>query len=233
MHYPCYFTLIIQHLENLEKVFQRLREAHLKLKPKKCHFLQCQVSFLGHIVSENGISTDPAMVQKIMDCPPPKDFHEVRSVLEFFSYYRHFIPHYSEIAKPLVKLTEKERPFTWDEEQQKSFEDLKEMLSKASILVHPQPEGDFILDTYASNEGISGVLSQVQDGQEKVIAYGSKMLSKTECNYCITWRDLLAVVHFVTQFKHFLLEHHFLVRTDNSAVRYWTKIHVDSYDPQG
>ena len=76
------------------------------------------------------------------------------------------------------------------------------------------------------------VLSQVQDGQEKVIAFGSKMLSKTKRNYCITRWELLAVVHFVSQFRHFLSGQHFLVRTANSAVRSWTKIHADSYDPQ-
>ena len=160
------------------------------------------------------LSTPGVVPRSHSDCPLPKDVHEVRNVLGFFSYYRHFIPHYSEIPKPLVKLTEKERPFTWDEEQQKSFHDLKEMLSQAPILVHPQPEGDFMLDTDASNEGSGAVLSQVQDGQEKVITYLSKMLSKTERNYCITRCELLAVVHFVTQFKHFLIGRHFLVRTD-------------------
>ena len=107
------------------------------------------------------------------------------------------------------------------------------MLSQTPILVHPQSEGEFLLDTNAGNKGIGAVLSQVQDGQVKVIAYGSKMLSKTERNYCITRCELLAMVHFVSQFKHFLIGHHFLVRTDNSARRYWTKIHADSYDPQG
>ena len=89
---------VAKYYMNLEKVFQRLREAHLKLKPQKSHFFQCQVLFLGHIVHEDGISTDPAKVQKIMDFPTPKDVHEVRSILGFFSYYRHFIPHYSEIT---------------------------------------------------------------------------------------------------------------------------------------
>ena len=88
------------------------------------------------------------------------------------------------------------------------------MLSQAPIWVHPQPEGEFILDTDTSNEGIGAVLLQVQNGQEKVIAYGSKMLSKTEGNYCITRHELLAMVHLVTQFKHFLEGRHFLVRTD-------------------
>ena len=115
----CYSDDILKHsptvakyLENLEKVFQRLRVAHLKLKPKKCLFFQRQVSFLDHIVSKDGRSTDPAKVQKIMDCLAPWDVHEVRSLLGFFSYYRHFIPHYSEMAKPLATLTKKERPFT-------------------------------------------------------------------------------------------------------------------------
>ena len=166
-----------KHLDNLKKVFQRIREAHLKLKSKKCNFFQHQVSFVGHIVSEDGISTDPAKVQKIMDCLAPKDVHGVRSVLGVISYNRHLIPHNSEIAKPMIKLTEKERPFIWDEEQQKSFDDLKEMLSQAPTLVHPQPQEEFILDTDASNEGIGTVLSQVQDGQERVTAYGCRMLS--------------------------------------------------------
>ena len=106
-------------------------------------------------------------------------------------------------------------------------------LSEAPILSHPRTEGQFILDTDASNEGIGAVLSQLQDGEERIIAFGSKTLSKSERNYCITRRELLAVVYFVQQFKHFLLGRNFLVRTDNSAVRYWTKIHSETYDPQG
>ena len=106
------------------------------------------------------------------------------------------------------------------------------MLGQVPILVPPQTQGGFVLDTDVSDKGIGAVLSQVQDRQEKVIAFGSKMLTKSEHNYCITRQELLAVVHFVSQYKHFLLWCKFLVRTDNSAVRYWMKIHSDSYDPQ-
>ena len=224
---------VAQHLEHLKKIFLRLREAKLKLKPKKCHFFQRQVSFLGHVVSEDGVSTDTQKVLKVMNCPAPQDVHEVRSIMGLFSYYRRFIPHFSELARPIIRLTEKNRPFQWLDEQQQAFEQLKKALSEAPILSHPRTEGQFILDTDASNEGIGAVLSQVQDGEERVIAFGSKTLSKTERNYCITRRELLAVVYFVQQYKHFLLGRHFLVRTDNSAVRYWTKIHSESYDPQG
>ena len=224
---------VAKHLEDLRTIFDRLRQAKLKLKPKKCHFFQRQVKFLGHVVSQDGISTDEEKVQKISDCPAPQDVHEVRSVLGMFSYYRRFIPHFSEIAKPLIKLTEKDRAFTWSEEQEQAFSTLKTSLIESPVLSHPKSEGQFVLDTDASNEGIGAVLSQIQDGEERVIAFGSKTLSKTEKNYCITRKELWAVVYFVTQYKHFLLGRKFLVRTDNSAVRYWTRIHSDSYDPQG
>ena len=81
------------------------------------------------MVSEEGISTDPDKVQTIFDSQPPKDVIELRSVMGFFSYYRKFIPHFSDLAKPMIKLTEKDRQFQWKEEQQKAFQDLKENLS--------------------------------------------------------------------------------------------------------
>ena len=95
----------------------------------------------------------------------------------------------------MIKLTEKDRLFQWNEEQQKEFQDLKEMLSQASILVHPQSQGEFVLDTDASNGGIGAILSQLQDGEKRVVGNGSKMLTKTEGNYCITRRELLAIIH--------------------------------------
>ena len=104
-----------QHLDRLEQVFQRLREAKLKLKPKKCHFFQVRVQFLGHIVSQDGVGTDPEKVLRISECPVPKNVHEVRSALGLFSYYRRFIPHFSETAKPLIRLTEKDRKYSWDD----------------------------------------------------------------------------------------------------------------------
>jgi len=228
-----YSRTVSQHLDHLAAVLQRLRNAKLKLKPSKCHFFQRRLKFLGHVVSSDGIETDPEKIQKITTCPAPRDLHELRGVLGLFSYYRRFVPQFSEIAKPLIKLTEKNQGFHWGDAQDEAFKHLKQLLSEAPILVHPRKEGLFILDTDASDEGVGAVLSQVQDGEERVISYGSKALSKCERNYCITRRELLAVVQFTEQFKHFLLGRKFLVRTDNSAVRYWTKIHSNSYEPLG
>ena len=86
----------------------------------------------------------------------------------------------------MIRITEKNRPFHWGEEQETAFQELKRLLGQAPILVHPRKEGQFVLDTDASNEGIGAVLSQILDNEEKVIAYASKTLTKTERNYCIT-----------------------------------------------
>ena len=222
-----------KHLLDLRAVFDKFRDAKLRLKPKKCHFFQRQVTFLGHVVSEQGVHTDPAKVAKVRDCPRPVNKTEVRSVVGMFSYYRRFIPHFSETAKPLIELTAENRPFTWGEAQDKAFQEMKTALVQAPILAHPRHEGLFVLDTDASDDGIGAVLSQEQDGEERVISYGSRLLSSTERNYCITRRELLAVVHFAEQYKHFLLGRKFLVRTDNAAVRYWTRMHASNYDPHG
>ena len=151
-------------------------------------------------------------------CLATRDVHEVRSALGLFSHYQRFIPHFSEIAKHLIRLTEKDRSFSWGKEQQVAFDHLKEILGQTPILSNPQTEGQFILDTDTISEGIGAVLSQMEDEEEKVIACGSKTLYKVELNYCFTRREVSAVVYFLQQFKLFLLGKKFLIRTDNSAV---------------
>ena len=182
-------------LENLSTVFDRLRTAGLTLKPKKCFLFRKSVKFLGHVVSENGVSCDPDKIKAVRNCRAPVNKTEVRQFLGLGSYYRRFIADFATIAAPLHALTRKNAQFIWDENCQLSFATLKSLLTSAPVLSYPDPnEGEFILDTDASGYAISGLLSQMQQGQEKVIAYGSKSLSSTERRYCTTNRELLAVV---------------------------------------
>jgi hypothetical protein len=146
------------------------------VRAEKCQLFQKDVWYLGHIVSPEGISTDPEKLKAVWEWPTPKNKHESRSFLGLCMYYRQFIPGIANIAKPLTKLTE----------QKQTFKTLEGALCTASILAYPQPGERFIMDTDASNVGIRGVPSQVQDGQERVIAYYSKMLNKAERNYCFT-----------------------------------------------
>ncbi|CAG2242719.1 Retrovirus-related Pol polyprotein from transposon 17.6,Retrovirus-related Pol polyprotein from transposon 412,Retrovirus-related Pol polyprotein from transposon 297,Retrovirus-related Pol polyprotein from transposon gypsy [Mytilus edulis] len=180
-------------LENLDLVFDRFRKANLKLKPKKCFLFQHQVLYLGHLVSDKGIACDPAKIESVSDWPVPKNVNEVRSFLGLAGYYRRFIPSFSEIASPMTNLTKKGLKFLWDQDCQNAFEVLKEKLISAPILSYPIGDGEFILDTDASGHAIGAVLSQVQDGEEKVIAYASRMLSDTQQKYCTTYRELLAL----------------------------------------
>jgi hypothetical protein len=155
-----------EHLRNLRKVFERLQEARLKLNPDKCHLLQQEVRYLGHIVSPKGTSTDPKKLKAMQEWPTPRTKHEIRSFLGLCTYYRRFISGFANIAKPLTKLTEEKQPFQWTPEVETAFQTLKGALCASPILAYPQPGERFIVDTDASNIGIGGVLSQVQDGKE-------------------------------------------------------------------
>ena len=207
----------------LRGVFQRLRDAKLKLSPKKCFLLQKSVSFLGHIVSGDGVSTDPRKIEAVRDWPHPRTAKEVRSFLGLCSYYRRFIRGFAGFARPLHKLTEEGREFTWSSDCEDAFTSMKAALTTTPVLAFPTPSDPFVLDTDASNTGTGAVLSQVQDGQEKVIAYHSRTLSKSERNYCVTRKELLAVVMAVKTYHHYLCGRRFLIRTDHRALKWLLK----------
>ena len=208
------------HFQKLEKVFEKLQSANLKLSPKKCSFFQRQVHYLGHVISEQGVTTDPGKISAVKDWPTPTEKTHVRAFLGLCSYYRRFVKGFSDIAKPLHRLTEEKRAFSWDEECEHAFLELKKRLCESPILGYPDTEGRFTVDTDASNTGIGGVLSQKRGDQEIVIAYFSKSLSRPERNYCVTRRELLAVVKTLQHFKKYLLGRKFLIRTDHAALKW-------------
>ena len=209
-----------QGMEHLTEVFERLQNAGLKLKPRKCHLFQTEVIYLGHKVSEKGIETDPQKIAAIKEWPVPTNVHEIRSFIGLCSYYRKFIRDFSEIAEPLHKLTRKDHKFNWTDKCHSAFETLKEKLITSPILAYPSVEKSFILDTDASDYSIGAVLSQNFDDGEKVIAYGSKSFSNSERHYCVTRKELLAVVYFVKYFRHYLYGKKFKIRTDHSALKW-------------
>ena len=212
-----------EHLANLSLVFQRLRAAGLKLQPKKCDFLKHKVTYLGHVVSDVGVSTDPSKVEKVASWPVPTTTKEVQQFLGLAGYYRRFIQDFAEKARPLHRLTERNAIFKWSIESQNAFETLKTHQCSAPVLAYPDFNKPFLLDTDASDTGIGAVLSQPDEhGRECVIAYASRLLSKPERRYCVTRRELLAVVAFTKHFRHFLIGRHFTLRTDHGSLT-WLK----------
>ena len=206
------------HLERLEEVFQRLTSAGLKLKPSKCSLFCKRVQYLGHVVSDQGVETDESKVQTVSDWPIPKHKSDVRAFLGTCGYYRQFISNYSEISRPLSQLSSKHTPFHWDDGCQQAFEVLKQSLVQAPILAYPDYSLPFILDTDASEVGSGAVLSQIQNGEERVIAYYSKVFSSEEANYCVTHKELLAIIKAVKPFRPQLYGQQFTVRTDHASL---------------
>ena len=207
-----------QTMGRLEKVLLRLKEANLKLKPSKCVLFQTTVKFLGHIVSERGIQTDPDKISAVRNWTQPKNAKQVKSFLGLASYYRRFVKRFAEIARPLHKICEKNAKFLWTSECKDAFDELKEALTTSPVLAYPKPDLPFVLDTDASNYALGAVLSQQVDGKEHVIAYMSKALNKHEVAYCVTRKELLAVIVALKSFHCYLYGQEILLRTDNAAV---------------
>jgi len=211
-----------EHLDRLATVFGRLDRYALKLKPSKCSLFQRKVSFLGHVVSGRGIECDPTKVASIATWPTPINVAEVRTFCGLASYYRTFVCNFAAIARPLHNLTKRGATFEWTPECDAAFQQLKQSLTSAPILVAPCDEGQYVLDTDASDTAgaLGAVLQQEQNGKLHVVGYASRTLNPTESRYCITRRELLGVVFGLKKYRQHLLGRPIIVRTDHAALKY-------------
>ena len=230
-----------QMLDRIEFVYSRLKEFNLKIKPKKSHFFQTSVTFLGHILSANGVSPNPEKVAKIKDWPTPKTPKEVHSFVGLASYYRRFIPNFAKWAGPLNALIvpasfkkkirrgemkKSDLPeFQWTPACQEGFDQLKKALTEAPVLAYPDYSKLFILETDASLKGLGAVLSQKGDDNEiRVVAYASRSLRPSEKSmrdYSSAKIELMALKWSVCdKFRDYLLGSKFTVFTDNNPFCY-------------
>ena len=219
-----------EHLQNLDKVLTRLKECNLKLSPEKCFFIQEKVHFLGHVVSKEGIETDPEKIDKIKNWPRPNNSDELRSYLAFCGYYRRFVKDFSKLTRPLSELlppTSRKnskkvtKEWHWTEVEEEVFNKLKDILSSPPILAFPDFKLPFELHTDASTKALGAILYQIQDGKKRVISYGSRALTKSEKNYSAFKLEFLALKWAVTEkFSDYLALKHFSVLTDNNPLTY-------------
>ncbi|KAJ8403508.1 hypothetical protein AAFF_G00352800 [Aldrovandia affinis] len=157
-------------LNNLRTVFKEIAKANLCLNPVKCSLFRRQTCFLGHVVSERGVTTDPAKVEAVEKCPSPTLIGEVCSFLGLALYYRRFIAGFVNTTRPLHQLTEKGQRLKWSPASIGTFDHLCKTVTTAPVLAIPDPARPFILDTDTSNDGIEAVLSQAGEDREKVVA---------------------------------------------------------------
>ena len=161
-----------EHLQQLRRVFEVLKQNQFFLKRSKCSFMQQAIEYLGHVVSEKGVATGTAKVQAVKNWPCPTSSKALRGFLGLTGYYRKFVQHYGILARPLTQLLKKHVPFQWGPDQQTAFELLKQAMIKAPVLAIPDFGVQFVLETDACNTGIGAVLMQ----KEHPVAYLSKAL---------------------------------------------------------
>lgn len=208
------------HLEHLQKVFDLLEEAGLRMGKDKCKFCRQQIPFLGHIITPDGIKPNEPLIEKVLRFPEPTKPKEVREFLGLSGYYRQFIKGYADKAAPLTQLTRKNVEFQWTPKCQEAFDFLKRKLTTAPILQYPDFSQQFILHTDASDIGLGAVLAQKnQKGHETVVGYASRVLQQAEKNYTTTEKECLAIVWALTYFQKFLYGQQFRIVTDHQALK--------------
>eukprot|EP00253_Pinus_taeda_P015939 PITA_15939 len=209
-----YSRTIEEHHEHLRMVLQTLREHQLYAKFSKCDFFKEEIQYLGHVISKDGIVVGPEKIKAIMDWPVPKDVADVRSFMGLAGYYRRFVEGFSKVAFPITSLQKKGRAFEWTLNCQKSFEQLKHLLTTAPILSIADPHKDYVVCTDASKEGLGGVLMQ----EDRVIAYESRKLKEHEQKYSAYDLELAVVIHALKMWRHYLMGRKFLLLTDHHSL---------------
>ena len=215
------------HLEHLEVVFQRLREADLKLKASKCNFFKKHIQYLGHLVSGEGIEPLPEKLEAVRKMPPPTTPKEIRQFLGLVGYYRKFVPKFADIARPLTNLTKLDVPYEWTNRCQEAFEFLKQMLLKEPILKYPDPSKPYTLFTDASKFAWACVLTQEYehefDGKKRKIlhpiTYMSGLFKGSQINWATLTKEAYAIYVSVKKLDHYIQDAEVTLRSDHLPLK--------------
>ena len=213
-----YAKTLTKHNEKCRKVFDRLRKAKLSLQPDTCKFLKREVVYLGHIISKDGVKPNPEKVKAVREFPRPRNLKNIRQFLGLTGYYRRFIEGYAGIAKLLSHLLKDNVPFIWGNSEEKSFQDLKELLITEPLLIFPDFSKPFIVTIDASGYAIGGILSQGPINQDRPIAYTSRTLNTAEVRYDTYEKEALAIVYSVLHFRPYLYGRKFTLVTDHKPL---------------
>ncbi|GAU25735.1 hypothetical protein TSUD_216660 [Trifolium subterraneum] len=203
------------HIVHLQLIFQTIRDHNLFLNKSKCSFALPKVEYLGHFITKEGVSTDPAKVQAVNSWPPPQNLKQLRGFLGLAGYYRRFVKDFGKLAKPLTDLLKKDS-FVWSESATQAFLQLKQALTSAPVLCLPDFSKPFVVETDASGKGIGAVLMQ----EHHPVAYISKSLGPKQQAMSIYERELLAIVYAVQKWGSYLSHAPFIIKTDQKSIKH-------------
>lgn len=208
-----------EHLKHLEIIFKKLKSANLVINKEKCEFLKSEIKFLGHIITAEGVATDPEKIDSIMKFPTPRNAKDIKAFLGLTGYYRRFTPGYADATIPLIELLKKGKKFNWLPCHQEAFTTVKNLFKNNMHLFHPDNKGTFVLYTDASDGAVGAVLYQRNKLNElKVIAYVNRTLKGAERNYFTSEKEILAIVYALSKLRYYLCGRKFEIHTDNQAL---------------
>src|SRR5258705_212943 len=223
-----YSSSLMDHRRITWEILQTLCSYKLFLQPEKCKFKCREVDYLGLVISKDHVAMDPFKVQGVTDWPQPVKVKDVQSFIGFVNFYQRFICDFSEIACPLHVLTWKSKDWPWGAAEQQAFDALKSTVTSAPMLAFPSKSSPFHLECNASNFAMGAVLSQQQeDGLFHLIGFMSKSFSDTERNYQIHVKEMLAIMHALEEWRHFLKvsDQKFEIHTDHKNLSYFREAH--------
>lgn len=213
-------TTFKEHLTRLGVVLDRLKVANVRLKFSKCRFCADSVKYLGHQVSSKGVEPDRKKIERMVNMAPPRSTKEVQTFLGMAGYYRRFIKNFAKVAASLHYLIQKEVKFKWEQQQQKAFDTLIQMLTSTPILAYPDFNKLFILQPDACFRSIEVVLSQIgDDGKEHPVAYYSRLFKKHELCYEVPEKECLGILEGMKHFHPYLWGREFTVVSDHQSLQ--------------
>lgn len=208
------------HQDHLHQVLNKLEEAELYANPDKCTWFATSVHYLGHEISAEGIRVSKEKIKAIQEWPTPKNIKELRSFLGLASFYRKHIKRFAFIAEPLYVLLAKDKKWRWNGDHKKALSTLKDCLSNAPVLLFPDFTKPFTLCPDSSGYAIGGVLLQDQGYGLQPIAYESRKMVQAERNYPVHEQELLAILHCLKKWRHYILNQPTIVATDHAPLKY-------------
>ena len=215
------------HLKHIRILFQRLREADLKLKDSKCNYFKTHVQYLGHLVSGKGIKPLPGKLESVKKMPAPTTPKEIKQFLGLVGYYRKFIPRFADIARPMTNLTKQDVPFEWTIQCQASFEMLKDALITSPILKYPDPNKPYTLFTDASKHAWACVLTQEYEHEKdnktyKInhpITFASGLFKGSQLNWAALTKEAFAIYSSIKKLSYYLEDADIVLRSDHLPLK--------------